>query len=279
MKVLPFEIPKTKNLGLIYQEDKGDFFYDKLHQHEEIQLCYIVNGEGTLIIGNSINKYQSNDIIVIGGNQAHVFKSDTSLIKDSFMISLFFTKKSFGESFFELDDFKELNAFFNSVKNSFRVLNNKKKLCDLFLKLKKSRDLGKFIVFIKILRLISNSEIKTLSSFIYEKKYTDNEGRRMRDIMDYTLSNFTNKIELHDVADVANMTSNAFCRYFKQRTNKTYFTFLNELRVESACKLLLNKDYSIIEVSEKSGFKNISNFNRKFKELKNKTPSAYRLSC
>lgn len=279
MKVLPFEIPKTKNLGLIYQEDKGDFFYDKLHQHEEIQLCYIVNGEGTLIIGNSINKYQSNDIIVIGGNQAHVFKSDTSLIKDSFMISLFFTKKSFGESFFELDDFKELNAFFNSVKNSFRVLNNKKKLCDLFLKLKKSRDLGKFIVFIKILRLISNSEIKTLSSFIYEKKYTDNEGRRMRDIMDYTLSNFTNKIELHDVADVANMTSNAFCRYFKQRTNKTYFTFLNELRVEKACKLLLNKDYSIIEVSEKSGFKNISNFNRKFKELKNKTPSAYRLSC
>lgn len=279
MKVLPFEIPKTKNLGLIYQEDKGVFFYDKLHQHEEIQLCYIVNGEGTLIIGDTINEYRPNDIIVIGGNQAHVFKSDASSIKESFMISLFFTKQSFGESFFELDDFKELNPFFNNVKNSFRVLNNNKKLGDLFLKLKKSRDLGKFIVFIKILRLISNSEIKALSSFIYDKKYTDNEGRRMRDIMDYTLSNFTNKIELHDIADVANMTSNAFCRYFKQRTNKTYFTFLNELRVEKACKLLLNKDYSIIEVSEKSGFKNISNFNRKFKELKNKTPSAYRLSC
>lgn len=99
----------------------------------------------------------------------------------------------------------------------------------------------------------------------------------MGDVMDYTLNNFNNKIELEEISEVANMTTNAFCRYFKQRTNKTYFTFLNELRIEKACKLLQNKEYSIIEVSEKSGFKNISNFNRKFKELKERTPSAYRL--
>ena len=215
---------------------------------------------------------------MIGSNLPHVFKSDITSIKESFMISLFFTRSSFGESFFDLDDFKELTVFFNNIKSSFRVLNNKKKLSKYFFKLKKSRDLDKFIVFIKMLRLISYSEIKSLSSFIYEKKYTDNEGKRMRDVMDYTLNNFSKKIELDEVADVANMTSNAFCRYFKQRTNKTYFTFLNELRVEKACKLLLNRDYSIIEVSEKSGFKNISNFNRKFKELKKKTPSAYRLN-
>ncbi|MGB1042314.1 MAG: AraC family transcriptional regulator [Tenacibaculum sp.] len=278
MRVLPFEIPKTKNLGLIYQEHKGALFYDKLHQHEEIQLCYVVKGEGTLIVGDTINEYQSNDLIMIGGNQAHVFKTDTTSKKESFMISLFFTKKSFGDSFFESDDFKELTPFFDSIKNSFRVLNNKNKLSKLFLKLKKSRDLDKFIVFIKILKLISNSDIELLSSFIYEKKYTANEGKRMRAIMDFTLGNFNKKIELYDVAEVANMTSNAFCRYFKQRTNKTYFTFLNELRVEKACKLLLHKDYSIVEVSEKSGFKNISNFNRKFKELKGITPSGYRLS-
>ncbi len=278
MKVLPFEIPKTKNLGLIYQEDRGAFFYDKLHQHEEIQLCYVVKGEGTLIVGDTISEYKSNDIIAIGGNQAHVFKSDASVIKESFMISLFFTKSSFGEAFFELDDFKELTTFFSNIKSSFKVLDNKEELGKYFLKLKKSRDLDKFIVFIKMLRLISNSEVKSLSSFIYEKKYTNNEGKRMRDVMDYTLNNFSTKIELYDIAEIANMTSNAFCRYFKQRTNKTYFTFLNELRVEKACKLLSNKDYSIIEVSEKSGFKNISNFNRKFKELKKKTPSVYRLN-
>ncbi len=278
MKVLPFKIPKTKNLGLIYQEDEGAFFYDKLHQHEEIQICYVVNGEGTLIIGDTVSEYKSNDILVIGGGEPHVLKSDTSVINKSFMISLFFTKESFGETFFELDDFKEITAFFLIAKNSFRVKNNKKKLIKFFLKLQKSRDLVKFIVFIKIINVILKSETESLSSFIYEKKYTDNEGNRMRNIMDYTLSNFNSKIELDDIAEVANMTSNAFCRYFKQRTNKTFFTFLNELRIEKACKLLQNKEYSIIEVSEKSGFKNISNFNRKFKDLKRSTPSAYRLN-
>jgi AraC-like DNA-binding protein len=129
-----------------------------------------------------------------------------------------------------------------------------------------------------MLTVISSSKVESLSSFVYEKKYTDNEGKRMRNIMDYTLQNFNKKIELDDIAEIANMTSNAFCRYFKQRTNKTFFTFLNELRVENACRLLQNKDYSIIDVSERSGFKNISNFNRKFKELKKITPSNYRLN-
>jgi AraC-like DNA-binding protein len=278
MRVLPFRIPKTKNLGLIHQEDIGEFFYDKLHQHAEIQLCYVVEGEGTLIVGDTVNEYQSNDILVIAGNQPHVFKSDNSTIKKSFMISLFFTEESFGKTFFELDDFKEIEAFFLKAKNSFRVKTNQKKIIKQFIKLKKSRVLGKFIVFIKLIDLIRRSETSSLSSFVYEKKYTDNEGKRMRDVMDYTLSNFNKKIELEDIAEVANMTSNAFCRYFKQRTNKTYFTFLNELRIEKACKLLLNKSHSIIEVSEKSGFINVSNFNRKFKELKGRTPSNYRLN-
>ncbi|MBE7628643.1 AraC family transcriptional regulator [Tenacibaculum piscium] len=278
MKVLPFKIPKTKNLGLIYQQDEGTLFYDKFHQHEEIQLCYVVKGEGTLIVGDTVNEYQSNDILVIAGNQPHVFKSDASRIKESFMVSLFFTQKSFGETFFELDDFKQIATFFTVAKNSFRVKSHQKKLQKLFLKLPESRDLYKFIIFLKMIDIILKSETESLSSFVYEKKYTDNEGKRMRDIMDYTLKNYNKKIELDDIAGVANMTSNAFCRYFKQRTNKTFFTFLNELRIETACKLLQNKDYSIIEVSEKSGFKNISNFNRKFKELKGQTPSSYRLS-
>lgn len=277
MKALPFKIPKAKNIGLLYQEDKGVYFYDKFHQHEEIQLCYIINGEGTLIVGDSIEEYKKGDVIVIGGNQPHVFKSDTTSVKKSYMISLFFTEVSFGEQFFKLDDFKEVTSFFNKSKTGFKVLSHKEKLDRLFLKLPKSRDLERFIVFIKIIDVILKAETKSLSSFIYNKNYTDNEGKRMRDIMDYTLTNFNKKIELEEIAEVANMTSNAFCRYFKQRTNKTYFSFLNELRIEKACKLLQDKDYLITEISEKSGFKNISNFNRKFKELKGITPSSYRI--
>lgn len=279
MKVLPFKIPKAQNLGLIYQEDKAAYFYDKLHQHQDIQLCTIIKGEGTLIVGDTINDYKSGDVLVIGSDLPHVFKSDTSTIEESFMISLFFTEESFGKDFFKLDDFKELNSFFKKSLSGFKLLSNQQKVQELFLNLQKASNLERFIGLFDILKLIKKSKTQALADFVYPKKYTDNEGKRMRDVMDFTIHHFDKNIDLDEIANKANMTPNAFCRYFKQRTNKTYFSFLNELRVENACKLLTgNKGLSISEIAYQCGFKNLSNFNRKFKEVKKTTPSKYRRS-
>jgi AraC-like DNA-binding protein len=78
---------------------------------------------------------------------------------------------------------------------------------------------------------------------------------------------------------MAFMTPNAFCRFFKQRTNKTFFQFLIELRVEHACQLLGSKrELNINLISDLSGFNSISNFNKKFKKIKGVTPSKYQQS-
>ena len=98
----------------------------------------------------------------------------------------------------------------------------------------------------------------------------------MQAIFDYVMNNFQNDITLETVSELAFMTPNAFCRFFKQRTNKTFFQFLIELRIEHACQLLAkNEDLSVAQISGESGFKSISNFNRKFKTLKGMTPSTY----
>ena len=104
MKVLPFKIPKLEHDALIYQEDKEVVFYDKFHQHEEIQVSYIAAGEGTLIVGDTINYYKKGDVLAIGSNLPHVFKSDVANHKTSEMLTLFFTKTGFGEHFFELEE-------------------------------------------------------------------------------------------------------------------------------------------------------------------------------
>ena len=91
------------------------------------------------------------------------------------------------------------------------------------------------------------------------------------------MDNFHKEVSLHDIANIANMTPNAFFRYFKQRTNKTFVNFLIDIRIGNACKLLTKKnDLSITEISYKSGFNNLANFNRKFKAIKGITPSEYR---
>lgn len=276
MKVLPFKIPKPKNLGVIYQEDIGNF-YDKFHQHEEFQISAIINGKGTLIVGDTVHTYKTSDIFVIGSNLPHLFRSDLKAEEDSFMISLFFTQSSFGKDFFKLDDFEELKKFFVNSSNGFKVKGKNPALISLFLSLRSASYLDRFIGFFQVLNLLNTTRSESLSEFIYPKKYTENHGKRMQAIMNYTMDNFNTEIDLVTIAEKANLTKNAFCRYFKQRTNKTYFAFLNEVRIENSCKLLLeNRELSINEIAYQSGYSSLSNFNRKFLSIKNTTPSKYR---
>lgn len=277
MKVLPFKIPKPEKEALVYQEDIGTIFYDQLHQHEEIQISYILKGRGTLIIGDSINEYKEDDILVIGENIPHVFRTDQDSSSSSEMLTLFFTKNSFGKDFFSLNDMSDINDFFKKSEYGMKVLTKKEKIALLFFKLKNQNKIQRISSLLKILNHIVLAQTNSLSSFVSRKKYTEDEGRRMNDVFNYAISSFDKAITLEEVAEKANMTKNAFCRYFKKRTNKTFFQFLIEIRIENACKMLHhNKDLSISCISELSGFQDIANFNRKFKELKGVSPSQFR---
>ena len=277
MKVLPFKISKPENEAFIYQEDKEIAFYNKLHQHEEIQISFIKSGEGSLIIGDTITDYKTNDIIVIGSNLPHVFNSDLESKVPSFMMTLFFSKFSFGNQFFELNEFRSLKKFFKQSEYGVKLTSNKDRLKELFLNLPKSTKLQRFILLFEIMQVIIKSNCDQISSFVYQKNYKDDEGKRMGDIYDFTFQHFSEPITLPQIASVANMTTNAFCKYFKQRTNKTHFQLLTEVRIEHACKLLTkDRDLSIAEIALQSGFQNISNFNRKFKSVKQMTPTLYK---
>jgi len=279
MKVLPFKIPKPENEAIIYQEDKELLFYNKLHQHKEIQISFIKRGEGTLLIGDSVSDFKTGDIIVIGSNLPHVFNSDIESNTNSFMMTLFFTRDSFGQNFFDLNEFRTLKKFFTKITYGVKLQSNKQKLKALFLQLQAATKLQRFITLFEIIQLINTSKTQQISSFVYQKNYKNDEGNRMSAVFEYTIQNFGQSISLDQIASVANMTTNAFCKYFKQRTNKTYFQLLNEVRIGHACKMLLKEqDISISEVALHSGFQNISNFNRKFKLVKNRTPSDYKKS-
>ncbi|MFH4963386.1 AraC family transcriptional regulator [Gaetbulibacter sp. M235] len=277
MKIFPFKIPKPLNDALVFQVDSGEVFYDKLHQHEEIQISFIVEGEGALIVGDKVNYYEKEDIVIIGSNLPHVFKSNVSYGKESKMLTLFFAKNSFGSEFFELEELQELSPFFKRASHGFKVTSSKKYLSTLFNQLENSSKLSRFLIFLELLKKTSQCNYKSLSSFIYEKKFTEIEGKRMQDVFEYTMTNFEHDISLETISEIANMTKNAFCKYFKKRTNKTYFRFLNELRLEHAGKLLIDKkDLTIADIAYNSGFKNMSNFNRQFKMIKKTSPNNFR---
>jgi len=278
MKVLPFKIPKPDNEALVYQEERLKVLYDQLHQHSEIQISYVEQGAGTLIVGDTINTFSPGDILVLGGYLPHVFRTDTKFSEETVVYTLFFDKNSFGKHFFDLPDMGIIRDFFNESEYGMKLLNPKDKIIKLFLSLKNQNKVQRISSLLLIIDLITKAEKIALSSFVYKKKYTDDEGKRMNDVFNYSMENYMEPITLENIAEIANMSRNAFCRYFKKRTNKTFFQFLIEIRVEHACKYLYrNPDQSISSISGLCGFQNIANFNRKFKEVKGITPSHYRL--
>ncbi|MFD1314684.1 AraC family transcriptional regulator [Namhaeicola litoreus] len=276
MKVLPFKIVKSEQHSILYQKDCDDAFYDALHNHKEIQLSLILKGEGTFVIGDCVGDFKPNDIFIIGEYLPHVFKSDKIQGEKSEMISLFFTEQTFGESFFRIPELAKLNSLLIKAQQGIKTSYYPKNLRDKFILHHTLEPLSQFINFIEILSILSTHKGEKLSSPTVSKKYSDEDGSRMRDIFQFTLNNFNGQIQLDEVADLANMTIQGFCRYFKKRTNKTYFNFLIDIRVGHACKLLSKDELDIAEVAYLSGFNNITHFNRKFKEKKKMTPTAYR---
>jgi AraC-like DNA-binding protein len=102
------------------------------------------------------------------------------------------------------------------------------------------------------------------------------DSARINGVLSYIVQNYQQEIQLSDVAKLANMSESAFSRYFKKRTRRTFSQFITEIRIEHACKLLVQDKMSISAISLESGFNNLSNFNRQFKLLKKTTPLAYR---
>jgi len=277
MKVLPFQIPKPAQKALIYQIDEGSQFYAQLHQHAEIQISLIVHGEGDLVVGDTMTRFAVGDLFVLGSHLPHLFRSDAQNAAHVEMRSLFFTKESFGKLFFDLIELKELDALFLRMEAGLRIVEKKEDLKEALLNMKGASQLDQLIAFFEMLRVMARNENEILSSFSYRKSYTEEEGTRMSKVYNYAMGHFQRDISLDEIAGIATMTPNAFCRYFKQRTNKTFFEFISELRIEYACRLLQkNNDLSIAEISEKSGFRNLSNFNRQFRQGKGNTPTSFR---
>lgn len=282
MKALLFRNPKTEKESFHVQVDKLPHFYDTLHFHPEVQITLVLEGEGTLFIGDCIESFGPGDVIAMGANLPHVLRCDKSYYEtDSQMqvhgISIYFNQEAFGERFFELPETRHIYEWLSKTSRGLRLQG--KYSADLVPLIERMPDSHGFDRFNALMELLNQMAVHTnyeyLSSVGFSSPQKDIDSRKINDVFDYVMQNFADEIRLEAVADVANMSPTAFCRYFKQRTSKTFSRFLNEVRIGNACKLLLEGDNTITEVSYSCGYNNISNFNRQFKTVTKFTPSAY----
>ncbi|WP_337044542.1 AraC family transcriptional regulator [Emticicia sp. 17c] len=280
MKPLLFRIPKTEVESFRVQVDDLPHFYDTLHFHPEWQITLMLEGTGTHFVGDKVARFQPYDIYFLGSNLPHVFRNDkeyyTSRLR-AHSVSVYFRGDILGEHFFDIPETQHLKILLSESSRGFRIRNNEANaLTQLIESIAEKQGFEKLLTFLKILDEISVSPQKEfLSSITYQNTRKELDNQRINAVFEFLMQHYAREIILDEVAEIANMTPNAFCRFFKLRTRKTFSAFLNDIRIGHACRMLQSGNSSVLEICFASGFNNVSNFNRQFKQRMKMAPGLY----
>jgi len=283
MKILPFKIAKPVNESFWVQNDHLPHLYDILHQHTEFQITLIQESTGNVIAGNRICEFGPGDIFVFGTKLPHAFRNDTTYYNpknqlQARALSVYFDCNVFGTSFWALPETKLLVDFREKAERGIYCPGaHHVRIAESISKMVNTSEIERLIMLLTVLKQLATSDkYEVLSTEGSYNNLNETDEKRLDAIYRFTLNEFQRPISLTEISGVANMTVNSFCRYFKTRTRKSYLDFLTEFRIGQACKLLQQKDYSIADIAYCAGFGNLSNFNRKFREINNCTPKEYR---
>jgi AraC-like DNA-binding protein len=257
-------------------------FESPWHYHPEFEIVICDGGFGKKFIGNHISDYQKGDLALLGSNLPHLYRADDQCFNSSFYekpasLVIHFLDNCFGDAFFSIEEMTEINKLLKLSKVGIEFLGDSKiEIIEKIKVMQKADKIGKFIGLIEVLSLMAKSKEYKLLSEIEMVGAGLKDSERMHLVFDYVVKNFKNKVNLSEISTITKFSEAAFCRFFKERTKKTFSQFVNEIRISHACKLLKESDMTILEIGFESGFNNLSNFNRQFKLLKGENPKTFR---
>jgi AraC-like DNA-binding protein len=263
-------------------DQAANYFPTPWHYHPEVEIVFMQKSFGEKYIGSSITEFKPGDLVMIGTYLPHYYKNAPEFYNEdpdfkAKSLVLHFNEDFLGKQFLDTPESFLIRQLLDNSKRGIQF--GSKFAADLeeeLSSLAHKENMDKLIGLLSVLnRMSKTQDFEFLTSDpIYLNNHVDSD--RIKKVFEYVMQNYKEEIKLNDIAELASMSESAFSRYFKKRTRKTFSTFLTEIRIEHACKLLQKDKHSVSEISYESGFNNLSNFNRQFKSVKNTTPLNYR---
>ena len=261
----------------IYENEKE--FEHPWHYHPEYELTYILAGQGVRYIGNSIEYFSEDDLVLLGSNLPHCWLNRPSQQPPS-SLALYLNEEFLDSKWMRSCEFEAIRNLLDlshkGIKFDKAVAIKLKERCFKLLTLS---SIDRLIVLLEILQeLAHTTEYHFLceQGFSYELNPTHNE--RINIVYKYIEEHYQQKISLVAIAAEVNMSEEYFSRFFSKIMRKPFFGFLNEYKINKACRFLIETDKRISEVCYASGFESIPFFYRQFKRFKNCQPNQYRLN-
>jgi AraC-like DNA-binding protein len=250
---------------------------DDWHYHEEFELYFPMTGSGVRIVGDSMEYYGANELVLCGSNLPHLFKTNIE-DNDHDRVVVKFSKSLIFKIIENVPEFLKIKKLLiDSSRGILFPVSKSYSLINDFISLSEAIGAERIIQLLSILNKISKIDnFRLLSSESYKNVSESRNDDRLQKVINYITENFYREISLKELADISYMTTNSFCRYFKERTNKTAFEFIREFRISKACQMIINSNKTISQICNDTGFNSFSSFNRVFKSVKGITASEFK---
>lgn len=262
------------------RQNEGDrrdsVFTDYWHYHPELEITYIVKGEGLAFIGNKTIEFGPGQAFFLGPYLPHNFvgtsEEDVVLARECWGVQ--FTMEW-------LNSFKEstaLQELFKTMGYGIDLGRLSDEEQEAFANIVGDDALRSMGSFFNLLALIAErGEFKTIATnSAYSNVMSHKLSQRMERVSKHIQANYQRSITLTEIADIASMTEQSFSRWFRQTSGLTFIDYLMQLRTTVASHLLVNTNKPMTEVAAESGFNSSSSFNRAFLKIKGCSPREFR---
>lgn len=281
MKPVFEKVPQRQWESFHCEVIRGPDYGTRWHFHPEFQITLALKSEGHRIIGDNIAPLRDGDLVLVGSNLPHVWHQDQTRGKDGKAVSAIvirFLDTFLGAEFLAKPEFDDVRRLLQRSSRGFQITGKTRDVvAEKLQSLVDADGLARVVELLGILDALAKSkDLKPLASASYAPALKHEDQDRMERVCDYIQTNLTEEIERSHLAKIANLSAGAFSRFFGSRMGKTVPEYVNELRIGRACNMLAEDKLNITDIGLDCGFRNLANFNRRFREIVGTTPRDYR---
>jgi AraC-like DNA-binding protein len=249
------------------------------HFHDEYELHLIVATAGKAFVGDWIGPFQPGHLVLCGPRLPHNWISldlpEGGVAERDLVIQ--FPHEPFAHAAEQIPELAEVLPLLERSRHGIEFFGLAEHARTHWQRAKATRGIARFAAFCDFLAELSRcTDYRLLSNVQMQGENGDGEMDRINAIVDRVTDDLSRPLSAADAAAELGMSESRFSRFFRRATGNTYTDFVNRIRINRACQLLMESDRLITHVCFEVGFNNVANFNRRFLEIKGMTPSEFR---
>ncbi len=267
--------------GFAFKEIRSAGFDCPWHTHPECELILVLQGRGYRIVGDKFSRLGAGDLVLVGPGLPHIWQNtpdDPGQDSVHFLL-IQFEERCLGDGLLKLPAMEPVRRLLRRAARGLHIVGRTQAtVAALMRQMARVKGMERIVLFLQVVvELAGSEECAPLASPAFAANTNLYDQERMDRVFQFLNSQLERSVRLHEVARVVHLSEGAFSRFFRVHTGKTFPQFVNELRIGRACALLMEEDLNVTEVAYRSGFVNLSNFNRQFRRLRGVSPHEFRL--